>query len=98
MSDDELAAMKAKTQRLKAEAAELKAQFRRKPWWVRFIVKVWALCAFFPNHLKRARLRLTMLNCDVQMTRIRLRQFRSRLLLRIADWLEAMLGRIGRRS
>jgi hypothetical protein len=93
-----LCRLKAKTAERKARAAELKAQFRRKPWWVRFIVKVESLFIHWPDRLKRMRLRLTMLNCDVQMATIYLRQFRARLLLRIADALEGMLDRISRGS
>jgi hypothetical protein len=95
---DKPADMEAKLHWLKAELAEVKAELRRKPWWVRFIVKIWSLFAYFPDHLKRMRLRLTMLNCDVQMARLHLRRLRARLLLRVADALEAVLDRIERRS
>jgi hypothetical protein len=98
MSDDEREALQAKTQRLKTEAAELKAQFKRKPWWVRFIVKVRSLFVNWPDRLKRIRLRLTILNCDVQLAKLDLRRLRARLLLRIADAIEAVLDRIQRRS
>jgi hypothetical protein len=97
-SMNEFSDMEATLQRLKAELAEVNAELRRKPWWVRFIVKVWSLFAYFPDHLERMRLRLTILNCDLQMARLDLRRLRARLLLRIADALEAVLDRIERRS
>ena len=97
---DELENSKTKTRRSRAEAAELKAQWKRKRLLDRVIVTVWGLFKLsnWRIRCKMFRLWLVKRGCDVQIALFHLRRCRSRLLLRLADAIEAVLDRIERRS